>query len=227
MTWYDGRPEVIDLTTAINDGLQAHVRTSVIPLQRIGDAAARFDPPCEGFASNLLVMSDHCGTHVDAPSHFVPGGANVDRIDPATLIGRGSVVDLTSCPGPEVDGNDLPDLECLVVSGTSIVLLHTRPAGGTGKGLNRAAAERLVASGVTAVGTDHSGIDDTRNRTRPGHMTLLSAGIPVVERLTNLDRLPGRSFVFVALPLPIVGGTGSPVRAVALVPATDAGGDAE
>lgn len=216
MTWYDVHSRVVDLTRPITDGLRAHVTTSVVPLQRIGESADRFDPPCEGFSSNLLVMSDHCGTHVDAPSHFIRDGACVDEIEPDTLIGPAVVCDLTSSRGPEITADDLRGVAELARD-ASIVLLHTRRNDARGKGIDLGAAELLARSGVKAVGTDHSGIDDTRNRGRPGHMVLLGAGVPLVENLTNLDRLLGRRFLFVALPLRLEDGTGSPVRAVAIV----------
>jgi len=60
--------EIIDLSKPIVSGMHAHITTSIVPVMRIGDAAGKFDPPCEGFASNLIVMSDHCGTHFDAPT---------------------------------------------------------------------------------------------------------------------------------------------------------------
>lgn len=215
MTRYDMHSRVVDLTRPITHGLRAHVTTSVVPLQRIGESADRFDRPCEGFSSNLLVMSDHCGTHVDAPSHFIRDGACVDEIEPDILIGPAVVCDLTDSRGPEITAEDL----CGVAGDrdASIVLLHTRRNDAQGKGIDLGAAELLARSGVKAVGTDHSGIDDTQNRARPGHMILLGAGIPVVENLTNLDHLLGRRFLFFALPLRLEYGTGSPVRAVALV----------
>ena len=92
--------EIVDLSKPIVNGMRAHVTTSIVPVMRIGDAAGRFDPPCEGFALNLIVMSDHCGTHLDAPNHFLREGASVDQIPPSRTVGPAVVVDLT---GVEAD----------------------------------------------------------------------------------------------------------------------------
>lgn len=212
---------VVDLTRPITNGMHAHVTTSIVPLQRIGESAGRFDPPCEGFAANLLVMSDHCGTHLDAPSHFIRDGLGVEDIPLSRLIGPAVVLDVSGCPGNRIEADDLEAAMNgirLPLRAGEAALLRTRAAGGEGKGLARSAAELLAASGISAVGTDHTGIDDTAYRDRPAHMTLLAAGIPIVENLINLDQLTHARVLFVALPLRIEGGTGSPVRAVAIHP---------
>ncbi|WP_427175275.1 cyclase family protein [Arthrobacter sp. 92] len=212
--------QVVDLTRPITNGMEAHITTSVVPLLRIGEASGRFDPPCEGFAANVLVMSDHCGTHLDAPSHFIRDGAGVDEISVANLVLPAVVLDLSECQGRLVQTQDLE--AAVAALGTppragEAVLLNTRHSDGTGRGLDRGAAEWLVATGVVAVGTDHMGIDDPGTRDSAAHMVLLGAGIPIVENLTDVETIRGRRFLFIALPLRIEGGTGSPVRAVAVL----------
>ncbi len=213
--------EIVDLSKPIVDGMRAHVTTSIVPVLRIGDAAGKFDPPCEGFASNLLVMSDHCGTHFDAPNHFLRDGASVDQIPPSRTIGPAVVCDLTGVEDDQVEATHLvPAIARMPVQPKrgGFLLLHTRPSNGRGKGIGRSAAEHLVELGVRLVGTDHGGIDNTRNRDRPGHMVLLQHDILIVESLTNLDRLLGREVLFVCLPLALAGASGSPVRPIAIAP---------
>ena len=76
--------------------------------------------------------------------------------------------------------------------------------------------------GVSLVGTDHGGIDNTRNRDRPGHMVLLRHDVLIVESITNLDLLLGREMLFVCLPLALWGASGSPVRPIAITPCPNA-----
>ena len=102
------------------------------------------------------------------------------------------------------------------------LLLHTRRLDAQGKGISRSAAECLVELGVSLVGTDHGGIDNTRNRDRPGHMVLLRHDVLIVESLTNLDRLLGQEVLFVCLPLALQGASGSPVRPIAITPCPEA-----
>lgn len=216
--------EIIDLAKTITSGLHAHIATSIVPIMRIGDAAGKFDPPCEGFASNLLVMSDHCGTHLDVPAHFIRGGQTVEHIPLSRLVGPAVVCDLSWVPDDQVEAEHLVEALARLArpprSG-GFILLHTHAPGEPGKGLGRSAAMELLKLGVSLVGTDHTGIDNTRNRDRPGHMLLLGSNVLLVEGLVNLDRLIGREVLFVCAPLALQGGTGSPVRPFAVHPCPD------
>ncbi len=217
--------EIIDLSKPITNGLHAHITTSIVPLLRIGDAAGKFDPPCEGFAANLVVMSDHCSTHVDAPNHFIRGGASVDQIPLQRMIGPAVVCDLTDGDEDQVEAEHLSAaIACMPIKPKCglFLLLHTRRPNAGGKGIARSAAEYLVELGVRLVGTDHGGIDNTRNRDRPGHMILLQHDVLIVESLTNLDRLLGQEVLFVCLPLALQGASGSPVRPIAITPCPNA-----
>jgi arylformamidase len=78
--------------------------------------------------------------------------------------------------------------------------------------------ERLVVAEVRLVGVDFGNVDDTKDLSRPAHTGLLAAGIPIVENLRGLDRLPREGFVFSAAPIAIVRGAAFPVRAFADVP---------
>ena len=75
---------------------------------------------------------------------------------------------------------------------------------------------------MSLVGTDHGGIDNTRNRDRPGHMVLLRHDVLVVESITNLDLLLGREMLFVCLPLALRGAFSSPARPIAITPCPNA-----
>jgi kynurenine formamidase len=77
--------------------------------------------------------------------------------------------------------------------------------------------ERLVDAGVQLVGVDFGNVDDTADLSRPAHTGLLEAGIPIVENLRGLQRLPREGFVFSAPPIAIVRGAAFPVRAFAEV----------
>jgi kynurenine formamidase len=83
-------------------------------------------------------------------------------------------------------------------------------------GLNREAAEWVVARGVKALGCDLASPDDPRDLTRPVHMVLLGQGLPIMEHVARLETLLGPRFQFVGVPLRIRGATGSPIRAIAI-----------
>jgi kynurenine formamidase len=212
---------VLDLAKTIKSGMRSHVTTSIVPLMRHGDASGKFDPPCEGFASNLLVMSDHCGTHMDAPFHFIRDGLTIEHVSPASLIGPAVLCDVSGAEGPFIEREDLErSLRKMAVQPKrrGIALLKTAGDSGTGKGLARGAAELLAELELKLVGTDHGGIDDTRNRDRPAHMVLLGRSVILVESLAGLERITGDEVLFMAFPLALEGGTGSPVRPIVIDP---------
>jgi kynurenine formamidase len=156
----------------------------------------------DGYYMNVLKMGEHSGTHVDAPAHFLPEGKTVDEMPLESFMGEGIVVDLRGREG-EVLLEELPEVDV----GGRIVLLLTG-----GRGLSPEVAQFLVDEGVRAVGTDGMSIGD-----EIVHRIFLGNEVPIFENLVNLDLLIGLEFTFIGFPLKIEGGSGSPVRAVAIV----------
>ncbi|WP_456420899.1 cyclase family protein [Thermococcus sp.] len=171
-----------------------------------GDPAVKIRPWAfierDGYYMNALKLGEHSGTHVDAPAHFIPGGKTVDEMPLERFMGDALVLDVRGGVG-NVKLDEIPD------SGyrNRIVLFLT-----SGRELSPEVALFLVAQGVKAVGTDAMSIGG-----ETVHTILLSAEVPVFENITNLEKLVGKTFTFIAFPLKIEGGSGSPVRAVAVV----------
>jgi kynurenine formamidase len=178
-----------------------------------------------------LSLGDHCGTHIDAPAHFIPGGKSIDKVDIRQLTGRGRCLDMTHLPqNSAITRATIVDWEGRYgeIAAKDIVLFHTgydkkwrcRPdhtAFMNGwPGLSARGADYLLGKGVTVFGTDAMSLDDAGSKDYPAHQAILSAGGLIVESLANLYSLP-TAFTFIALPLRIKGGSASPVRAVALV----------
>lgn len=222
--------KITDLTVEVHDGLQSHpshARTVVMNYVTHAFSAPRYEPPCQGFASKLLVLSDHAGTHVDAPFHFFPEGATVEATRPDQLLGPAVVIDAADAVGAEgvtdVLLQELTAQQGVEIRKGDIVLVRTwkGPWGGEGfhdaKGLALSGARWLIDRGAKALGTDISILErDNQDMGRPVHLLVLGQGIPIIENLTNLEQLGSRRFFFVGLPLKIRGATGSPIRAVAL-----------
>lgn len=180
----------------------------------------------QGFYSNLLMFVEHTGTHVDAPAHFIQGGATIDELPLEKFVGKGVVIDASTLPPRaaitrEFIESRLRELGVDIGPGW-IVLFHTgydekagTPQWYEHPGLDESAAQFLAEKNVNAVGIDAPSID---HEPFPAHRVLLSRGIPIYENLTNLRQLldkPG--FKFVGLPLKIFRGSASPVRAVAII----------
>jgi kynurenine formamidase len=191
--------------------------------------------------------AEHGGTHIDAPVHFAKGRNTVDEIPVAQLIGRGIVVDVTrQCEKDRdylVNESDFKNWERRngkIATGT-IVLLRT----GFGKfypdrkrylgtdqrgaaavanlhfpGLHPEAARWLTQNRrVKAIGLDTASIDYGQSKLFESHRTLFARNIPAFENVANLDKLPARGFLVIALPMKIKGGSGGPLRIIAVVPA--------
>ena len=225
--------DVLDLSHTLEEGMPvfpSHAKYFQNQLLQMGDPAAM----------NQVTFSEHTGTHVDSPSHFVldtddPRCVPVDKVEIEKFVGR--AVKLTFGPftptNALVTRADIVEWEAANVDivEDDIVLCDFQWAsrwkrGRDGwafmqgwPGLAADAVDHLVGKGVKAVGTDCISLDsgDGAGETFPSHRGLLPRGILIFENVANLARLPVVS-VFVGLPLKMAGGTGSPVRAIAFVP---------
>jgi len=168
----------------------------------------------------------HLGTHIDAPLHFVEGGATVDRIELDILAGPALVVDMSDCQSLEVTKRSLE--EANIPDGAQRVILRT--SNSTRKllqdhlfhedfvAVSSDAADWLVNRGIRLVGIDYLSIGSAVTGSGGNvHRTLLGAGIVVLEGLDLVDVAPG-PYTLICLPLKIIGAEGSPVRALLATP---------
>jgi arylformamidase len=166
-----------------------------------------------------IEMVANTGTYLDVPSHRYPDGYGLAELQlervfdvPITLI---------DVAGPAIEPDDLHDVDLasravLFRTGWSAHWGTPRYGSGGHPHLTSGTVDRLVAAAPAVVGIDSLNIDDTSSGHRPAHSELLAAGIPIVEHLTNLDRLPSDTEVrFTALPVAVRGLGSFPVRAIA------------
>lgn len=196
----------------------------------------------DGYYCQTISMAEHTGAHVDAPSHSLADrmDATIEKVELERLIGRAVRYDLSHldlAPGDQVDADEL--LACEERMGVraeagDIALLHFGwmkkhwAVGGAGQfyalnspGLTEAAVKLLYDRGIKAVGCDNIACDqavkDGVSKYSAGHLKYwLPNDVLLIEELDNLDKLPDTCF-FMALPLKIKNGSGSPVRPIALV----------
>jgi arylformamidase len=215
----------IDLSHTIEAGM---VTYKGLPAPLICDHLSRLQSraayaPGTEFQIGRIEMVGSTGTYLDTPFHrFEDGydlnGLSLDRISdvPATVVrvtgAQGRAIDWTHFPATPVR-----DMAVLVQTGWD---RHWRTdAYFEGHSyLTQAAAEYLRDNGARLVGIDSFNIDCTDGGLRPVHTTLLGAGIPIVEHLTNLEALPASGFRFFAAPPKITGMGTFPVRAHAILP---------
>ncbi len=198
------------------------------------------------YDANRYSAAEHGGTHIDAPIHFAEGKHTVDEIRLENLIGPAVVIDVSqkALPNPDylVSVQDFTDWEKengQIADGT-IVLLNTGYAKywpdkvkymGTDKrgpdavkdlhfpGLDPGAAKWLVENrNISAIGLDTPSIDYGQSTLFESHQILFKENIPAFENVANLDKLPLKGATVIALPMKIKGGSGGPLRIVAIVP---------
>jgi kynurenine formamidase len=196
------------------------------------------------YSSYAFCTPEHGGTHLDAPIHFAANKRTVDQVPVRQLIAPVVVIDVASKAAGNVDytltADDVRQWEARhgAIERGTIVLLHTGwgtrwgdrksyfgddtpkatdklhfPSYGT-----EAASLLVTERHVGALGVDTASIDYGQSRDFMVHRIANEADVPGLENVANVERLPARGAWLVALPVKIGGGSGGPVRIVALVP---------
>jgi kynurenine formamidase len=195
------------------------------------------------YAANRISAPEHGGTHVDAPSHFAEGHTPTDKIPLGRLIGPAVVIDISEQADRDPDvllepaaidafedahGPIAPNTIVLVRTGWSARWpsrgnylgdsITNKVKGMHFPGISEAGAKALILRQVSAVGIDTASIDRGQSRDFLAHRVLADADVPTFENVTRLDMLPAVGALVIALPMKIGGGTGAPLRIVAIAP---------
>jgi len=191
-----------------------------------GDPPVEVDPAhriARGDAANVseLRLGSHTGTHVDPPFHFIDGAPTVEQLPLDVLMGDAVVVEIPKSAGtigPE-------ELEPAGIDGSTRVLFKTGNSALWGRpglqfpdeyvSVSPEGAAWLVEGGVRLVGVDFLSVERRGSPGHPTHVTLLGAGMVIIEGLDLSEVAPGR-YHLICLPLKIQGGDGAPARAVLL-----------
>lgn len=175
-----------------------------------------------GYNLTQILFGTHTGTHLDVPLHFVSGGASIDKVPVENFMGEAYVIDLSyKRAEEEITPEDLAPYENKIYPGVKLLLrtdwYKVLPDNRYFKEQPRISYELalwLVEKKVSLLGLETPTINPVDNKRL--HQTLLSGGIILVEALAHLDELKKDKVFFMALPLKILNGDGSPVRAVAI-----------
>ena len=197
------------------------------------------------YSAYRYTAAEHGGTHIDAPVHFAKGRNSVDQIPLEQLMGPAIVVDVAQqCAGnPDylvgIDDFQKWEKQNGKIEKGTIVLLRTgygkyypdrkkylgtdeRGAAAVAKlhfpGLDPSAAGWLTQNrSIKAIGLDTASIDYGQSTLFESHRALFAHDVPAFENVANLDKLPVKGFAVIALPMKIKGGSGGPLRIVAIV----------
>lgn len=234
---------VIDLTHAFSEETLYWPTAKPFSLEKVADGET---PAGFYYAANNFTAAEHGGTHLDAPIHFSRGKFTSDQIPLEQLMGAAIVVEVSANAATNRDYQvSVADFEAWEqahgkIPDKSIVLIRT----GYGKfwpnreqylgttevgaeavaklhfpGLHPAAAKWLVENRkINAIGLDTPSIDYGQSTSFESHVTLFGANIPAFENVAKLEQLPAQGAFVIALPMKIKGGSGGPLRMIAVVP---------
>jgi kynurenine formamidase len=180
----------------------------------------------EGWRTTMLHLYSHAGTHLDAPCHFNDQGGTLETLMLEKCVGPARVIDLTF-----LKPRDLITVEHLAPYAEKIgpgarLLLRTGWSAHADlpdyrthlPRVSLPLAKWLAEHRIALLGVEPPSVADVNDKEEvmAVHQTLLGAEIVIVEGLANLDALQQEEVIFIALPLKLEGGDGSPVRAIAI-----------
>jgi kynurenine formamidase len=235
--------EIVDLSHPYDATAIFWPTAAPFRLEKVADGIT---PAGYYYAANDFFTSEHGGTHVDAPIHFAKGRQTVDRIPLGRLMGTAVVIDVTEAAAKNADyqvttddlqraearGGRIPDGAIVLIrtgfarrwpDAASYLGTADRGQAAVAKlhfpGLHPNTAAWLVANrSIAAIGIDTASIDYGQSTLFESHRALFAEDIPAFENLASLERLPARGARVIALPMKIAGGSGAPLRVIAILP---------
>ncbi|MTI70408.1 MAG: cyclase family protein [Firmicutes bacterium] len=224
---------LIDLSQEIFQGMSVfpmHQKTFIMTNMTHEENMEATGSDTLGFSARNLLISEHGGTHSDGVWEYKKSGETIDKMPMEYFWGSAICIDLSHVPSNRYI--EIKDLEKAVkksgqeIKKGDIVLLYTGHYDrnfGTDKwqttysGLNYKSAKWLAEKGVVNIGVDAPAIDHPDDLDFSGHLVCGEYDITNTENLCNLDKVVNKRFLYIGLPLKIRDGSGSPIRAVALL----------
>ncbi|MDO6355046.1 cyclase family protein [Caloramator sp. CAR-1] len=224
---------VVDLSQEIYQGMSVfpmHQKTFIMVNMTHEENMKETGSKTLGFSARNLLISEHGGTHCDAVWEYKPEGATIEKMPLEYFFGSAVCIDVSFVPASRYI--EVKDLQMAIknsgqeIKRGDIVLLYTGHYDknfGTEKwqteytGLSYDAAKFLAELGVVNIGVDAPSIDHPNDLDFSGHLVCGEYNITNTENLCNLDKLVNKRFLYFGLPLKIRDGSGSPIRAIALL----------
>jgi len=213
--------KIIDLTLTVSDEIPTFPgspQPSFIPWENVKE---------DGYNLELLFLSTHTGTHMDAPYHFLEKGAKIHEISLKKLVSEAVLIKSKKKGGESITKIDIQKFEKKhgkIVSFSSVIFytdwqknLQKKYYFTKNPGLSVSAAKYLASKKINLVGIDSPSIDLGKDSKFSVHQIFAKKGMLIVENLANLEKIKSSKFHLVVLPLKLKNATGSPVRAIAFV----------
>ena len=214
--------KVVDLTL----GISSNIRVFPGSPQPSFIRWSKFD--IHGYDSEVMFLSTHTGTHMDAPSHFISGTATIDKIEVNRFVCNNALLlkiekesnqtisrnDIIG--GEKDDGEEIKEKDTIVFFTGWESQIEKDNYISDHPGLSTDAAKYLAEKKVNAVAIDSPSIDPGIDNSFKAHKILLSNDILIIENLCNLEKFNNRRFTLIITPLKLLGVSGSPVRAIGI-----------
>jgi len=213
--------KVIDLTLTVSDKIPTFPgssQPSFIPWENVKE---------DGYNLELLFLSTHTGTHMDAPYHFLEKGAKIHEISLKKLVSEAVLIQCRKKSGGSITKTDIQKFEKKhgKIEDFSSVIFYTGWQKNLQKkyyftknpGLSVSVARYLASKKINLVGIDSPSIDLGKDSKFSVHQIFAKKGMLIVENLASLEKIKSSKFHLVVLPLKLKNATGSPVRAIAFV----------
>jgi len=213
--------KIIDLTLTVSDKIPTFPgspQPSFIPWENVKE---------DGYNLELLFLSTHTGTHMDAPYHFLEKGAKIHELSLKKLVSEAVLIKSKKKDGESITKTDIQKFEKKhgKIASFSSVIFYTGWQRNLQKkyyftknpGLSVSAAKYLASKKINLVGIDSPSIDLGTDSKFSVHQIFAKKGMLIVENLANLEKIKSSKFHLVVLPLKLKNATGSPVRAIAFV----------
>ena len=181
----------------------------------------------DGYNLELLFLSSHTGTHIDAPFHFVKNGKKIHEIAPERLVNEAVLIRIGKNSNRSISKTDIQNFEQKngKIENGSTVIFYTGWQKNLNKefyftenpGLSVSAAKYLVSKKINMVGIDSPSIDLGTDSKFSVHHVLAKNNILIVENLANLGKIKSNNFHLITSPLKLKNATGSPIRAFGFV----------
>ena len=189
---------------------------------------SKFD--IHGYDSEVMFLSTHTGTHMDAPSHFISGTATIDEIKVNRFVCNNALLlkiekesnqtisrsDIIGGEKDKDDGEEIKEKDTIVFFTGWERQIEKDNYISDNPGLSTDAAKYLAEKKVNAVAIDGPSIDPGIDNSFKAHKILLSNDILIIENLCNLEKFNSRRFTLIITPLKLIGVSGSPVRAIGI-----------
>jgi arylformamidase len=209
---------IVDLTHVIEPTSSDAERKFVVHIHdALQEIPGTIRPEGEWYVMSDVELMDHVGTHIEAPLHCLKDGMDISQIPLERLIGDAVIIDLRDAYSEsgvtheqvreaveEAGGLNMNDIVFCMMGETDY--------------FSTEALKWLVEAGVKLMGVDSAGVElpHSMSHANENHLVLFRAGIPLIERLANLDKLSKSRVKIYALPIPVVGLDAFPLRVIAI-----------